>query len=74
MRGAIIGRVVASKSKEFKVGEYCTASSGWAELAVLKESEVKKLDVPANGKVTDALGVLGMFPARFSEFRVEQLS
>ena len=61
MRGAIIGKIVASKSAEFKVGEYCTASPGWTEYAILKESEVKKLDVPSNGKVTDALGVLGAF-------------
>lgn len=61
MRGAVVGKVVASKSAEFKVGEYCTASPGWTEYAILKESEVKKLDVPSNGKLTDALGVLGKF-------------
>ena len=59
MRGAAIGRVVASKSAEFKIGEYCTASPGWTEYAILKEDDVKKLDVPSNGKLTDALGVLG---------------
>lgn len=59
MRGAVIGKVVASKSSNFAVGNYVTASSGWTELAVVKEKDLTLLEVPANGQVTDALGVLG---------------
>jgi NADPH-dependent curcumin reductase CurA len=60
MRGAVIGKVVATKSSTFSVGEYVNANSGWAEVAIVKEKELQKLEVPANGKVTDGLGVLGM--------------
>jgi NADPH-dependent curcumin reductase CurA len=73
MRGAIIGKVLASKSSKFAVGDYVNASSGWSEIAIVSEKELSKLDVPANGKVTDALGVLGMerhhlrAPNRFSD-------
>lgn len=61
MRGAVIARVLASKSQRFKTGEYVTASSGWAEVAVVKEKELSKLDIPSNGKLTDSMGVLGMY-------------
>ncbi|RDW73705.1 putative zinc-binding alcohol dehydrogenase-containing protein 1 [Coleophoma crateriformis] len=61
MRGEFIGRIVASKApKTHPVGAFVTAMSGWTELAIAPAKEVKILDVPANGKVTDALGVLGM--------------
>ncbi len=60
MRGAVIGKVVASKSNKFTAGNYVTASPGWTELAVVDEKEASLLEVPENGKVTDALGVLGM--------------
>jgi len=59
MRGTVIGKVVATKSSDFSVGEYVSANSGWAEVAIVKEKELQKLEVPANGKVTDGLGVLG---------------
>ncbi|CZT50038.1 probable zinc-binding alcohol dehydrogenase domain-containing protein 1 [Rhynchosporium secalis] len=60
MRGAVIGKVIASKSSKFTLGNYVTASPGWSELAIVAEKDASVLDVPANGKVTDALGVLGM--------------
>ncbi|KAM3072125.1 hypothetical protein ACMFMG_008586 [Clarireedia jacksonii] len=60
MRGMAIGRVVASKSPKHKVGDYVTATSGWTEVAIVPAKEVTPLEVPANGKVTDALGVLGL--------------
>ena len=59
MRGTVIAKVVATKSSKFSVGEYVIANSGWAEMAIVKEKELQKLEVPANGKVTDGLGVLG---------------
>ncbi|PQE19360.1 Zinc-binding dehydrogenase protein [Rutstroemia sp. NJR-2017a BVV2] len=60
MRGMAIGRVVASKSPKHKVGGYVTATSGWTEVAIVPAKDVTPLEVPANGKVTDALGVLGL--------------
>ncbi|CZT13662.1 probable zinc-binding alcohol dehydrogenase domain-containing protein 1 [Rhynchosporium graminicola] len=60
MRGAVIGKVIASKSSKFTLGNYVTASPGWSELAIVAEKDASVLDVPDNGKVTDALGVLGM--------------
>lgn len=59
MRGMTIGKVLASTSSKFQKGNYVTAVSGWTELAIAKASEVTLLDVPKNGKPTDALGVLG---------------
>lgn len=59
MRGAVIGKVVVTKSSKLSVGEHVNSNSGWAEVAIVKEKELQKLEVPANGKVTDGLGVLG---------------
>lgn len=59
MRGAAIGFVKASKSANFPVGTYCTGTVGWRELAIIDTKDLQKVEVPANGKVTDALGVLG---------------
>lgn len=60
MRGAVIGKVIASKAQEYPVGTYATSlHAGWTELAVVKAAELEKIDVPRNGKVTDAMGVLG---------------
>lgn len=59
MRGMVIGRVVASTSSKFDKGAYVTTVSGWTELAIVNAKDATKLDVPKNGKVTDALGVLG---------------
>ena len=58
MRGASIGKVLASKSAKLAAGDYVNCSPGWTELAILPASQVTKIYVPANGKVTDALGVL----------------
>lgn len=61
MRGAVIARVVASKSSKYDVGCYLYAFCGWREQAVVedKDGDVQKLDVPKGGRLTDALGVLG---------------
>jgi NADPH-dependent curcumin reductase CurA len=59
MRGSAIGVIKASKSSEFPVGSYAIANIGWTELAIAKEKHLEKIEVPSNGKVTDALGVLG---------------
>ena len=62
MRGAVIGRVTASKSARLPVGATVYASTGWREEATISESDqsVQVLDVPEGGRLTDALGVLGM--------------
>lgn len=62
MRGAVIARVVASKSSKYEVGCHLYASCGWREEAVVEDEDgdVQKLHVPEGGRLTDALGVLGM--------------
>jgi NADPH-dependent curcumin reductase CurA len=64
MRGGSIGRVVASKSPLYAVGDYATSYSGWAELSIADASgadgrNLLRVSIPENGKVTDALGALG---------------
>ncbi|KAL8689743.1 MAG: hypothetical protein Q9218_004658 [Villophora microphyllina] len=60
MRGAAIGIIKSSKSSAFPVGSYATGTVGWTEYAVVNEKDLQKTEVPQNGKVTDALGVLGL--------------
>ena len=59
MRGATIGKVIATKSSKVVVGDYVTGTTGWTELAVMAEKDVEKVEIPPNGKLTDLLGVLG---------------
>ena len=59
MRGQVIGVVKASKSKKFPVGSIATGTTGWAELAVSKDKHLEKVILPKNGRLTDALSVLG---------------
>lgn len=60
MRGAVLGKVIASKSSKLQVGSYVTCISGWTELAVVNAKDATLLEVPPNGKPTDAMGILGM--------------
>lgn len=62
MRGAVIARVVASKSSKYEVGSLLYALCGWREQAVVEDEDgdVQKLEVPKGGRLTDALGVFGM--------------
>ena len=62
MRGVAIGVVKASRSDKFAVGALATGMTGWAELAVVKDSELSKVMLPKNGRLTDALSVLGTLP------------
>lgn len=64
MRGSAIGVVQSSKSKAYPAGTYAVAPVGWTEIAIVKEKDLEKVDVPKNGRVTDALGVLGNSPFR----------
>lgn len=60
MRGAVLGKVIASKAPSLPVGSYVTCISGWTELAIVNAKDATLLEVPPNGKPTDAMGVLGM--------------
>ncbi|KAE8446766.1 hypothetical protein EG329_011671 [Mollisiaceae sp. DMI_Dod_QoI] len=60
MRGFAICKVLVSKSSKFSVGDYVTCTPGWREVAVMNAKELTRLEVPENGRPTDALGVLGL--------------
>lgn len=60
MRGLAICKVLVSKSSKFEVGQYVTCTPGWREVAIVDAKEVTLLEVPKNGRITDALGVLGL--------------
>ena len=60
MRGACIGIIKASKSPSFPTGSYAMGTIGWTEYAIVHSNALQKIDVPKNGKLTDALGVLGL--------------
>lgn len=59
MVGELVGRVVESKHRRFKVGRYVTGMFGWQEYAVSNGEGVRKLN-PALAPVSTALHVLGM--------------
>lgn len=59
MRGFALCKVLISKSSKFSVGDYVTCMPGWKEVAIMNAKEVTLLEVPENGRPTDALGVLG---------------
>ena len=63
--------MVESKLSKFPVGTYATASVGWTELAVVKEKNLERVDVPEGGKVTDALGVLGTSPLAVQDLGIK---
>jgi NADPH-dependent curcumin reductase CurA len=60
MRGAVLAKVIASKASSLPVGSYVNCTSGWAEVAIVNAKEATLLEIPANGKPTDTMGVLGM--------------
>ncbi|KIW68614.1 hypothetical protein PV04_04549 [Phialophora macrospora] len=60
MRSGAIGTIKASKSSKFPVGSYATATAGWTEYKILKDSELQRVVVPKGGRLTDGLSVLGM--------------
>ena len=59
MEGGTVGRVLESRSVEYKPGDIVLSYSGWQTHAVAKAAELRKLD-PREAPVTTALGVLGM--------------
>ncbi|KAH9904290.1 NAD(P)-binding protein [Xylariomycetidae sp. FL2044] len=60
MRGSAISRVLASKSDKAKEGDIVNATCGWTEVAIVGEDSFEVVEIPKNGKTTDALGVLGL--------------
>jgi NADPH-dependent curcumin reductase CurA len=62
MRGITVGVVKASKSQKFPVGSHAIGTVGWTEMAVVKDKQLERVDIPLNGKLTDFLGILGKDP------------
>lgn len=61
MRAGTISRVLASKSGKAKPGDIITARLGMREVGIVPEVLAEPpLPLPAGGKITDLLGVLGM--------------
>lgn len=59
MEGGTVGEVIASRHKDFSVGNMVLSHSGWQTYAVADASALRKLD-PDAAPLTTALGVLGM--------------
>lgn len=59
MEGTGVGRVVASKSDKFAVGDYAFGQFGWASHGCLPDNQMRKVD-PNLAPLTTSLGVLGM--------------
>lgn len=59
LTGSIVGKVVESKTPDFKVGDYVQGFLEWADYSVAKREDLHKLD-PNNAPITTSLGVLGM--------------
>ncbi|EYE93219.1 NADP-dependent oxidoreductase [Aspergillus ruber CBS 135680] len=63
MRGQSIAQVVAvgtDLTSQYAAGDWVVAYSGWQEYALLGAKEAQKVTVPAGGRPTDAMSVLGM--------------
>lgn len=60
MRGFALCKILHSKSPKFNEGQYVTCTPGWTELAILNAKDITALELPSEGRLTDAMGVLGM--------------
>jgi NADPH-dependent curcumin reductase CurA len=60
MRAFALGRVVASRSRAYAVGDIVTGLFGWQEQAVVDASSVQRRIDDRNLPVSTALGVLGL--------------
>ncbi|KAK1844233.1 NADP-dependent leukotriene b4 12-hydroxydehydrogenase [Colletotrichum chrysophilum] len=73
MRGATVGRVVASKSSKAKEGDVLPVFGGWSEYAVLHDSRIEPVSAfPAVSQPVDYLSAIGMtgLTAYFGMLRV----
>ena len=59
MRGFAVGNIQASKNDKLPVGSYATGLVGWTEYKVCHGDELQKVDIPAGGKLVDALSAFG---------------
>lgn len=59
MWGSTVSRVLASKNRLVKEGDIVTASTGWAEVAIVEEPNFAVIEIPKGGELTDLVGVLG---------------
>lgn len=61
MRGAVIGKVVASKSSRLQIGSYVYSLGGMREYAVINDTpaETQLLDISDGIRPVDYLGALG---------------
>lgn len=63
MRGQSIAQVLAvgkDLASRHKTGDWVVAYSGWQEYALVGDKEVEKVTLPAGGRPTDAMSVLGV--------------
>ncbi|WP_066966633.1 NADP-dependent oxidoreductase [Microbulbifer sp. Q7] len=65
-RGAVVGRVLASRDSTLAEGDWVSAYTGWERYSRVHGSQAARLD-PDRAPVTTALGVLGM-PGRTAWF------
>jgi len=59
MTGGTVSEVIASKRKDFAVGDIVLGYTGWQDYAVSKGQDLQKID-PNAAPISTALGVLGM--------------
>ncbi|KAI0964738.1 hypothetical protein F4678DRAFT_385625 [Xylaria arbuscula] len=60
MDGFTVARVLASKNSLVKEGDIVTATSGWAEVAIVDAGSFQQPEVPKGAQLTDLVGVLGV--------------
>lgn len=59
VQGGVVGKVVQSRSREFREGDIVLGNYGWQTYAVASEDALNRID-PDLAPVSTALGVLGM--------------
>lgn len=59
MTGGAVGKVIASRSPDFAVGDYVNTNLGWRDHSVGPTTGVSKID-PSKGPLSAFLGTLGM--------------
>ena len=59
MEGGAVGRVIASRSAGFEIGDYVMGPFGWASHGCCPAAHLRKLDTSI-APISTALGVLGM--------------
>jgi NADPH-dependent curcumin reductase CurA len=61
MEGEVIGKIIESKSKLYKKGDFINTRLGWQKYGIVNEkTQINKIDFPSGLPITYSLGVLGM--------------